>query len=364
VLWQTREQAISAPKADMRLGFCRNCGHIYNCAFDPDKVDYTQNYENSLHFSPRFQKYARSLAARLIERHNLYDKDIIEIGCGRGDFLKLLCETGGNRGLGFDPSHPVNGLASPKTGSITFIPDFYSEDYADYKADLICCRHVLEHIQFPRDFLANLRRAIGSRLHTVVFFEVPNAVFTLKDLSIWDLIYEHCSYFSIPSLNHVFTASGFEVSNLTEGFEAQFLCIEALPVDNSASSIRDRSSEMVPPAEYVAVFTHKYQTKVNTWRDELKRLRKSKQSAVVWGAGSKGVTFLNTLKIHNHIQYVVDINPHKQGKYVPGTAQKIVPPDFLLEYKPDKIILVNPIYTHEILDTLKRMNITADLLNA
>ena len=121
VLYHTREEAIRAPKADMKLGFCRACGHIYNFAFDPDKLDYTQEYENSLHHSPRFQEYATSLATQLIERHNLYNKDIIEIGCGSGDFLKLLCELGGNRGVGFDPSGAHDKKSMTNDKRITFI---------------------------------------------------------------------------------------------------------------------------------------------------------------------------------------------------------------------------------------------------
>ena len=89
----------------MRLGFCRICGHIFNDAFNPDHIEYIQDYENSLHFSPRFHQYAETLAADLVKRYGLYEKTIIEIGCGRGDFLKLLCELGKNRGIGFDPSH-------------------------------------------------------------------------------------------------------------------------------------------------------------------------------------------------------------------------------------------------------------------
>ena len=64
------------------------------------------------------------------------------------------------------------------------------------------------------------------------------------------------------------------------------------------------------------------------------------------------------------ISNIVDINPHKHGKYVPGTAQKIVPPEYLLQDKPDKIILMNEIYRQEISDILKKMNINANLLVA
>ncbi len=211
LFWPTREEAIQVPRGNIRLGFCRDCGHIFNLAFKPELMKYTQAYENSLHFSPRFQSYVGSLAARLIDRYDLRGKDIIEIGCGKGDFLRLLCALGANRGVGFDPSYaPEQNGGGTTAERITFIQDFYSKRHADYKADLICCRQVLEHIQFPGDFLNGVRHSIGNRPTTVVFFEVPNVLFTLRDLGIWELIYEHCSYFSRSSLSYLFTSSVFK----------------------------------------------------------------------------------------------------------------------------------------------------------
>jgi hypothetical protein len=363
VLWSTRDEAMNAPKADIRLGYCDNCGHLYNFAYDPQKIDYNQNYENSLHYSLRFQDYAKTLVTRLIETYNLYDKNIIEIGSGRGDFLKLLCEIGGNRGVGFDPSQAALLSDFSEENNITVVHDLYTEEYAGYEADMICCRHVLEHIQFPKEFLSNLRRVIGSRSDTVVFFEVPNAMFTLKDLSIWDLIYEHCSYFSARSLTHLFEICGFEVLEVNETFDGQFLCIETLPTEESKNFKSTHPVHEVEIANKVAAFADEFENKLSSWRNELKKLAQLEHRTMVWGAGSKGVTFLNLLK-PEIISHIVDINPHKHGKYVPGTAQKIVPPEFLEKYKPDKVILMNEIYKQEITDTLEKMNINAHLLIA
>jgi 2-polyprenyl-3-methyl-5-hydroxy-6-metoxy-1,4-benzoquinol methylase len=354
---------MSAPKADIRLGYCDNCGHLYNFAYDPRKIDYNQDYENSLHYSMRFQEYAESLAARLIKTYNLYDKIIIEIGSGRGDFLNLLCEIGRNRGVGFEPSNAALLSGSSEKKRVNIIHDFYTEKYANYEADMVCCRHVLEHIQFPQEFLSNLRRIIGSRSDTVVFFEVPNAMFTLKDLSIWDLIYEHCSYFSTTSFAHLFEICGFEVLEITETFDGQFLCIEALPTEESKDFGTTLDAHNDEIANKVMAFADEFENKLSSWRNELKKLSQLEHRTMVWGAGSKGVTFLNLLK-PEIISHIVDINPHKHGKYVPGTAQKIVPPEFLLQDIPDRIILMNEIYRQEIADTLKKMNISAHLLVA
>jgi hypothetical protein len=83
---------------------------------------------------------------------------------------------------------------------------------------------------------------------------------------------------------------------------------------------------------------------------------------VIWGVGSKGVTFLNILQCQDKIQYAVDINPRKVGMHVAGAGQEIVPPDFLREYQPDAIILMNPIYQDEIRQTIAQLGVNAELL--
>jgi SAM-dependent methyltransferase len=320
-------------------------------------MQYAQKYENSLHFSPTFQSYAATTARRLIQRYDLYGKDIVEIGCGKGDFLKLLCELGENSGLGFDPSYAPVPAADGASERITFIPDFYSEGYSDHGADLICCRHMLEHIPNPIDFLGMIRRAIGARLDTVVFFEVPNVLFILRDLSIWDIIYEHCSYFSAHSLRRAFTDSGFKVCDVAEVFEGQFLCIEAVPDEETAGAANNGWDNCQKIGQYAAEFAEKYRSTMEAWRGELQRLTEAGRRLVLWGAGSKGVTFLNTLKSQDQIEYVVDINPRKHGRYIAGTGQEILPPKFLRTYRPDAIIAMNAIYESEIRQLTKKLGL-------
>jgi hypothetical protein len=326
-------------------------------------MDYTLDYENSLHFSPRFQKYAEELAGRLVERYGLYGKDIVEIGCGDGDFLQLLCMLGKNRGFGFDPSHVPDLDSTGAKKGITFIRDYYSEKYSHYKADLVCCRHVLEHIQQPKHFLKNVRSAVGEKPDTIIFFEVPNALYTLKDLGIWDLIYEHCSYFSPTSLRTAFSNSGFEIVNETEAFQGQFLSIELKLSENIRSTKQAERIAITDLKKYVSRFEKNFTRKVAQWRDELEGLQKDSKKAVVWGAGSKGAMFLNTLKIKNQIRYVVDINPRKHGRFIAGAGQEIVEPNFLIEYRPDKIFVMNPIYIEEIQKMVHEIGLAPELLS-
>lgn len=347
LLWPNQQAARNCRRGHIKLAFCPSCGFITNVAFDPARLEYTQ-YENSLHYSPRFQDYAQSLAARLQERYNLHNKDIIEIGCGQGDFLLLLCEIGNNRGVGFDPSYVAKIHHGQVKERVKFIQDFYSERYTDYQGDLICCRHTLEHIQNPKDLLNPLRRAIGAQINTAVFFEVPNALHTFRNLAIWDIFYEHCSYFTPASLGRTFSFFGFRVCELTEEFDGQFLSLEALPAEDVAFSTNEQLGEVKQLASDVTSFAANFKNKLESWRSELEQIKDKGQRAVMWGAGSKGITFLNVLNIQDQIKYVVDINPRKQGMYTAGTGQQIVPPEFLRDYQPDVVIVINPIYKSEI----------------
>jgi SAM-dependent methyltransferase len=325
-------------------------------------LGYDTHYENSLHFSPRFQAYAEKLAQRLVQEYDLHDKDVIEIGCGKGDFLALLCALGPNRGLGFDPSYEFDRRSSETTNHFRVIKDFFSERYRHYPADLICCRQVLEHIEQPKSFLKSVRRTIGDRTESGVFFEVPDVLYSLRDMGIWDLIYEHCGYFNKASLDHLFRTSGFKVLNLLPGFGGQFLCIYAKPNGTGGFTTEQALGSMKDFNVYANAFADKYREKIEHWEAELERVLQNNQRTVIWGGGSKGVTFLNVLPNSGQVRYVVDINPHKQGRFLPGTGHEIVPPEFLVDFQPQVVLVMNPNYLIEVKDRAAQLNIAPQFM--
>ena len=359
-LWPTRNEALQCPTGTIQLAFCAECGAIYNRAFDPAVLQYDTRYDNSLHFSPSFQQYAEALADQLIARFNLRDKDLVEIGCGKGEFLALLCERGGNRGLGFDPTYERGRVDVQAGQGFRVIPDFYSRAYTHEAADFVCCRHVLEHVFEPRSFLGNIRQGISDRPGCGVFFEVPNALFTLCHMGIWDVIYEHCFYYTAAPLARLFASSGFDVLKTYEAFGGQYLCLEAKPAatdGNASHSLKEGDLSALSSA--VNAFARRYQQQIGQWRRALKDLAQEGKRVVLWGAGAKGAMFLNAFRDVSNVQYIVDINPHKHGSFVPGTGQQVVAPDFLGEYKPDLIIITNPNYGEEIKRTVANLGVNA-----
>ena len=137
LLLMTRDQALDYPTGDITLAFCKKCGLISNVAFNPDIHEYSAKYESTQAYSPNFNTFHQRLATSLIDRYDLHGKEIIEIGCGQGEFLTMLCRQGPNRGTGFDPAYdPARGAEA--LDSSTYISDFYSEKYESYQADFVC----------------------------------------------------------------------------------------------------------------------------------------------------------------------------------------------------------------------------------
>jgi SAM-dependent methyltransferase len=359
---KTREQAVGFPRGDIVLGFCENCGFISNVAFDSALLEYSAEYESTQSFSPTYSSFARRQAEQLIERHDLRGKDLLEIGCGNGEFLAMLCELGDNRGLGFDPAYVEGRISGSKNLNIEFIKDYYSEKYSKYKTDFLYCKMTLEHIHNTGEFIGMVRNSIGDHKNTFVFFQVPDVARILQDCAFEDIYYEHCSYFSPGSLARLFRSRDFDVLNLTNDYDGQYVMIDTKPLNGQPGKTLEEEADLEKFKMLVAEFPSKFQRKISQWRESLDRIKLDGKSAVIWGSGSKGVTFLITMGIREEIQYVVDINPHRQGTFMAGTGHEIVSPEFLKNFKPDVVIVMNAIYKNEIRQDLTRMGLSPEIL--
>ena len=361
VQWPDAASAKHAARGDFRLEFCEGCGFIWNSRFDPARLEYSRRYDNALEFSPVFRQYAEELSRRLIDTYEIRNQRVVEIGCGKGYFLTLLCEQGNNRGVGFDPSYDTTRDKSAATDRIEYHQELFSENHAAHVGDLLCCRHVFEHIAQPLPFLQMIRRSLAGRRQTIVYFEVPDVRHILDHLSVWDIIYEHCSYFSRESLRTLFRRAGFEVLRLQQVYRSQFLSLDARGAAPDQSGRAEIPEDVSGLRLAVARFAGQVHEQTAHWRARLQHWQAADRCTVLWGAGAKAVTFLNILGLEDAIPCVVDINPHKQGLFLPGTGQPIVPPTFLRQLRPQVVVLMNPIYRAEVEASLRTLGVDAEV---
>ena len=359
-IWDTVEEAKSCPQGDIDLSLCKTCGLLINTSFEPKLLHYDEDYVASLHHSPLFGRYATDLATDLIDRYDLHEKLVLEIGCGKGEFLKMMVELGNNRGAGFDRSYepPPGGETDER---LTFVKEFYTEAHLDLKPDLVIARQLLEHVEEPFEFVSSLRRTLGERRDTVVVFEVPNALDMLQRADLWDVIYEHPIYFTPQALERLMRSAGFDVHKVRPAYEGLFLIVEASPGDMPSGELEAVGHTLEGD---VAGFAKAYAERQTRWKRQLDDIRANDKRAVLWGAGARGDTFLNAIGIDDEIPIVVDLNPRKWGKHMAGTGQVIHSPEDLKAERPDVVVIANEIYLEEIKSSLREMGIDADVLVA
>lgn len=359
VLLETSEQALAYPKGELDLAWCQACGFAFNRHFDAARVRYGAGYEDSQGCSPNFLQFTCALARGWIERYSLRGKKLLEIGCGKGEFLRLMCKEGGCTGVGYDPAFEPGREAD--TPTVRFVPENFGSHHIPVDADFILCRHTLEHIADVGAFLALVRRACGDRDSVRLGFELPDFRRILEDIAFWDIYYEHCCYFTAGSLARAFARTGFEVLDLRYAYGDQYLILEARPEAGAVEASHPLADDLNVVAKLVRHFKSEGSARIAAWRKAFNEWYLSGQCVALWGSGSKAVGFLTTIGSPQAVNCVVDINPRRHGRYMPGLGMPIVAPAHLTHHPPEIVIVMNPIYRDEISTKLAEMHLVPDI---
>ncbi|XZN90151.1 MAG: methyltransferase domain-containing protein [Microcoleus sp.] len=353
-----RISAIEINRGNLTLAVCEDCGFIFNQDFDGSKLSYGKEYDNTQTYSPSFESYISELARSLIYDKNVQNCSIVEVGCGKGSFLRKLVESEewGNQGYGFDPSYV--GEETILDGRLKFEKRYYDSECANIHADVVVCRHAIEHIPDPLSLLFSVRQALVHSPNARVFFETPCVEWILRNQVIWDFFYEHCSYFTAESLATAFEVSGFQVKSVDHIFQGQYLWLEA--------TIPSVEPAVTKQPAFISTLAKQFATSerelLNKWEIKIQKLANQGKVAL-WGAGAKGVTFANLIDPDRKwIDCIIDLNPNKQGKYIPGAAHPIVSYQDIANREITTAILMNPNYYQENLVLLKASNLNIDLL--
>jgi SAM-dependent methyltransferase len=316
------ESAKASASADMLLVQDERSGLIFNAAFDADKLSYDADYQNEQAHSGQFQKHLSDVEG-IIARH-FKGQELIEVGCGKGYFLELLKGLG-YRITGIDPAYEgenADVIKAPFTRGLGL------------EADAIVLRHVLEHIQDPLGFLAVIAEA--NQGGGQIYIEVPCFDWILEHRAWFDLFYEHVNYFRLDDLRRMF-GTVHEAGHL---FGGQYLYIVA-----DLATLRLTPEQAVPRLALPDDFTASLERAVQIIQSA------PGQGSAIWGASSKGVIYsLFLQRAGVAVDRVVDINPAKQGRYLPLSGARVSSPQEAMDALPEgaNLFVMNSNYLEEI----------------
>lgn len=323
-MFPTEESAKSCTLGDMILVQDLETGLIFNQAFKPELIEYDSNYQNEQALSSCFKGHLNVVTD--IIRRNCGKRSLLEVGCGKGYFLDHL-QTMGFEIIGLDPIYE---------GSNPDIIKKYFTSETDISAENIILRHVLEHVPDPVTFLYNLRDSNKGK--GTIYIEVPCFDWICKHCAWFDIYYEHLNYFRLIDLTRMF-GHIYESGHI---FNGQYLYIVA-----NLATLRHPLNYNLNSFEFPSNFIHS----IDTFAQKSKEIKKQQELTVIWGGASKGVIFaLLMSRAGEDIDLAIDINPAKQGKFLPSTGIRVDSPSILAgKMKPgSEIFLMNSNYLEEV----------------
>jgi 2-polyprenyl-3-methyl-5-hydroxy-6-metoxy-1,4-benzoquinol methylase len=326
----------SAKKSFISISFlkCCFCNHVQIAEDMPQ--EFYEDYVMTVSHSKKMNDFQYEQAKYFIEKYNLRDKKVLEVGCGDGNFLNIL-RASGVKAYGNEPSTPFRELALKK--GLNVDDKFVNENYkhADIPFDAVISREVMEHVPAPVEFLRNIRKLLKPEGHILI--EVPNFEKAIRELRYYDMFPDHLSYFTKESLTAAMLLSGYSNVEIFYGMEDEFIY--------AIAKNRSLSSSMLIKAK-------------NSIQSEFEKLFNEYNYIVVWGAGGKGISALGSLNDSSKIKYIVDSDPYKQGRYIPSAGILVKSPEDLFDdNEVELIVLTNLAYTDEILNILKQNNFKA-----
>ena len=315
--------------------------------------DIFNNYAYFSSYSTSWLEHIKKFVMETIEEFNISDQDqIIEIASNDGYLLKNFKKRN-IPVLGIEPASNVAQIAE-KSG-IPTIASFFGTETAEKiinsgkKADMLIAFNVLPHVPNLNDFILGMKNIITE--NGIIIIQFSAYLLDVIKKCEFDMVYhEHFSYFSLFTLKKIFEHFDLEIFNVKEisvhgGSLRLFLKLSK----NKEISINENVGKLLKKEndyglQEISTYL-KFQKNVENSKKKIQeffiKAKEEKKQIVCYGAAAKGNTVLNYCKISkNDINYVVDISPHKQGKFMPGTHIPIFAPEKIKETKPDYIVIL------------------------
>jgi SAM-dependent methyltransferase len=330
---------------------CVNCGFVQLPEVASREALFPEDYLYFSSYSSSWLEHSKVYAEKMIKKLNLSEKDlIVEIASNDGYLLQYFNDQKISV-LGIEPALEVAQVARNK--GIETIVEFFGKDSANLiieshkKAKLIIANNVLAHVPNIHDFIEGFFLLLAD--DGFITFEFPHLLNLIK-LNQFDTIYhEHYSYLSLTALNPIFKQHELKIVEVekleTHGGSLRVTLVKTkydYLVQNSVHETLEEEKNYDPLNENLMA---KFQENAKIIRLELvKELKNAKEQGLkvaAYGAAAKGNTLLNYSQINTDlISYVVDLNPNKQGKYLPGSHIPVVSENVLSQDRPDLLLIL------------------------
>jgi len=337
LLVYSAEESYNLPRRSLDLWHCLTCGFLWNISFEPDLVRYDSDYEGTQIHSPHFARYLGELAARWAERFPAEAEQVLEIGCGQGEFLAALAPQVAARMIGYDPALRNENVNENIELHATLLPE---RNALSQRADIIISRMTLEHIKNSAEFLALKESWLAPG--GIIAVQVPNAARTMAMAELCELQYEHVNYFTSASLIALFKRLGIRPFATELDYGDQHLSIFA----------QNGTSIDVPTTDFqlnsVDALRKEQESFGSRWHSRLTNANRAGQKIWLWGAGSRATAFCANLPDPTLVTGAIDLNPIRKGSFVPGVGIQTYTPDHLAGQSNLCIVVMNSVYCQEI----------------
>jgi len=310
---------------DLVVCQCSGCGLVQ---LGNEPVPYYKEVIRTAAFSPEMRTFRLEQFKDFVNRFSLGGKKVLEIGCGKGEYLCLMRESGADAYGVEQGEESVNECVKAGLKVTRGFVEADSDILCDAPFDAFFILNFLEHIPDLNSTLRGIHNNLRDK--AVGLVEVPNFDMILKNTMFSEFIGDHLYYFTGDTLRSTLNRNGFEVLECNQIWYDYILSAvvrKRAPLDLSGfAHFQHQLSEELQ--NHIASFGEK--------------------KVAVWGAGHQALAVLALADLADKIRYVIDSAPFKQGKFTPSTHIPIVPPETLTEDPADAVIVMAASYSDEV----------------